>query len=554
MANDGTVWAGLQDNGHMKIDPQTRKQYETIGGDGTFAEVDPANPDIAYEAYVYGEMRSTTDGGKTWRDMFPPITNPRFVNPFEMDATDAKHLVTGGREIVETIYGPDTTGQVEPPLVGDPTPGGLATECCGDKPWTKVFDLGTQQRPGDAAAVASATDPANGMSAIDVHGDAVYAAYCAVCDILNATAPFQSGIATNVGRTLPPQRMTGNGWHIASAQGLPERFITSITIDPADATRKTIYVALGGYSRRWVPPGTLQDKGAQVGEGHLFRSTNGGETFTDISGNLPDVPVISVVLRGRQIIVGTDVGVFATDTKGKLTFAYLTGLPVVPISMVNLKPDDPNLLVAATYGRGIWTYCFTTPMSGTVGGCPIVPRPPVETPPAATGATLSGPFGFELGAEGWTVEQTASTGGLTQWKRSNLFAANASTASFAVSPYAPQSSTTLASPKFTHPGGWLFVDFMLRQNTETNGCGCDVLVVEYSTDGVNWTGAPWALQNGEWTSLTAYEGQSRGYPLFLAEKVAVKAPAGQVQVRFKFISDELVVTEGVYVDDVKIGQ
>ena len=317
MANDGTVWAGLQDNGHMKIDPRRASSSRRTAATALRRGRPRPTRDVAYEEYVYGEMRVTTDGGKTWTDMFPPLTNPRFVNPFEMDPTDAKHLVTGGNEIVETIYGPETTGKTEPPLVGDPTPGGLLTECCGDKPWTQVFDLGTRKQPGDATATPSADDPANGMSAIDVHGDAVYVGYCGVCSILNQSQPFQSGIATNVGGVLPPKRTTSNGWHIAEARGLPERFITSVAIDPADATKKTIYVTLGGYSMRWVPPGTLQDKSSSVGAGHLYRSTDGGETFTDISGNLPDVPATWVTLRGKQLIVGTDVGVFATGDEGR---------------------------------------------------------------------------------------------------------------------------------------------------------------------------------------------------------------------------------------------
>ena len=419
-----------------------------------------------------------------------------------------------------------------------------------------MFDLGTAKRPGDGTATPTVDDPANGMSAIDVHGNAIYAGYCGVCSILNQTQPFQSGIATNVGGVLAPRRMAQDGWHIATAAGLPERFITSIAIDPSDTTKRTILVTLGGYSNRWVPPGTLHDQSGNVRTGHVFKSTDGGETFKDISGNLPDVPATWVTLRGRQIIVGTDLGVFATDTKGKTTYGYLTGLPVVPISTMNLKPDDPNLLVVATYGRGIWTYCFSTPMNGTVGGCPIVPRDPPELPTAQTGTALAGPFGFELDAQGWTVASNAGIGGLTQWKRNNLFAANASTTSFAVAPYGPQSSTTLASPQFTAPGGWLFVDFMLRINSETDDCGCDVLVAEYSTDGVNWGGVPWKWDPvaGEWTSQTAYEGTNhlRSFPTFSAEKVALKVPAGPVQVRFKFISDANLTTEGVYVDDVKV--
>ncbi len=550
MANDGTVWAGLQDNGHMKIDPRTREQFETFGGDGTFAEVDPANPDVAYEAYVYGDMAVTTDGGKTWRDMVPPVTNARFVNPFEMDATDANHLVTGGNEVVETIYGPETTGQTTPPVLGDPTPGGVATECCGDHPWTKVYDLGTYKKPGDSGAAPSTTDPANQVSALDTLGDATYVAYCGLCDILNATTPFNSGIATNVGGDKPAQRMQPDGWHIAGAEGLPERFITAITIDPSDATKKTIYVTLGGYSRRWVPPGALGDQNARVGEGHVFKSTNGGQTFTDVSGNLPDVPATSVTLRGRQLIVGTDVGVFATNPKGTPSYSYLQGLPVVPISTTNLKPDDPNLLVVATYGRGIWTYCFDTPMPGTTGGCPITPRPLPTKPPAATGTTVAGPFAFDLGDEGWTTATSDATG-LTSWKRTH--AGNASAASFGVAPYLHDTTTTLVSPAFQHGGGWAQVEFANKRNTE-GGCGCDVVVVEWSSNGTDWNAASWRwdADANDWSPETAFDGMNFDYPAFTTEKVAFDAPAGQVQVRFRFTSDPILQLEGAYVDDVKV--
>ena len=550
MANDGTVWAGLQDNGHLKIDPATREQFETFGGDGTFAEVDPADENVAYEAYVYGEMSVTTDGGKTWRNMIPPITNPRFVNPFEMDATDASHLVTGGREVVETVYGPETTGQTTPPVLGDPTPDGTATECCGDHPWTKVYDLGTYGHPGDSGATASATDPANQLSALDTLGQSSYVAFCGVCDILNAEAPFKSGVATNVGGDKPAKRMTSDGWHIAAAQGLPERFITGITIDAADATHRTVYVTMGGYSRRWVPPGTIGDGNPNVGEGHVFKSTDGGQTFKDISGNLPDVPATSITLRGRQLIVGTDVGVYASNPKGQPTYAYLNGLPVVPISMTNLKPDDPNLLTVATYGRGIWTFCFSDPFPGTTGGCPITPRPQVPRPTAPTGEALAGPFGFELGAEGWTTTTTDSLG-VTAWN--HFPAGNASAAGFAVAPYGPDTTTTLVSPTMQSPGGWTFVDFANKRNTE-GGCGCDVMVVEWSSNGGPWNAATWRWDAGadDWSLQTAFDGMNADYPAYSSEQAAFNAPAGPLRVRFRFTSDPLVQLEGTYVDDVKV--
>jgi hypothetical protein len=342
IAKDGTVYAGLQDNGHLKITP-TGEQYTIFGGDGTFAEVDPDNSNIAYEATPGADMRVTIDGGTTWRDMPPPITNARFVNPFQMDPTDANHIVTAGRQVAETVWGPNT--------------GLIANE------WQRVFDMGTNQHPGDPNAVAGATDPANVVSALDVHADAAYVGFCGPCTHINQQVPFKRGIATNVGGTLPAKRMSSDGWHFAKAQGLPNRYIMGIAIDSSNP--KTIYVALGGYSVRWIPPGTLQDQNQNVGVGHVFKSTDGGENFIDISGNLPDVPATSIALRGKQLIVGTDVGVFASDVRGGTTYAVLgTGLPVVPISTLQMAPADCNELVAATYGRGIYRFRFGTAIKG----------------------------------------------------------------------------------------------------------------------------------------------------------------------------------------------
>jgi hypothetical protein len=528
IANDGTAWAGLQDNGHMKIAPDGR-QYETFGGDGTFAAVDPANSKIAYEAYTYNDMKVTTDGGQSWRGIDPGLTNTRFVNPFKMDPTNARHLVTAGNEVAETTFGPDT-------------------QTSADKEWSVVYDLGTAQHPGQASATASSTDPANQMSAIDVRGDAVYVGFCGVCDILNATAVFKRGLATNVGGALPPKQMSSDGWHIATAAGLPNRFITSVTVDPKDP--RTVYVALGGYSRRWVPPGSLWDANADVGVGHVFVSHDAGESFTDISGNLPDVPAAWVVIRGTsQVIVGTDTGVYATALTGGTTYAPLTGLPVVPISMLALKPNDPNLLFAATYGRSVWTYQFKKLIGGTTdtgGGT-------VSKPPAPTGVTLAGPYGFETDAQGWTVQSNSANGlNLTQWKRGAPGSTSAT--SFQVTPYTDESTTSFISPQLTSAGGWVYVDFLRKQDSEP---GFDFLNVEWSSDGQVWNAASWLKDPAisDWSDSRTFSGTNEDYPAFTHETAAFQAPAGALQVRFRFASDQLVSSplyQGVWIDDVVV--
>ena len=359
VAKDGTVWYGLQDNGSGKITPAGR-QLMTFGGDGFFVAVDPNNADYAWSETPVAGMRVTTDGGKSWRTADPPVTNAQFSNPFVMDPTDPNHLITAGRQVVETTFGPDTD-QTEP-ILGE----------CIENCWDKVFDLGTQENPGVAPGpdygtpLADDQSPQNSMSAIDLQGDAAYVGYCGVCDVLNKwQLGFKNGIATNVGGDKAPKRMEPDGWHIAKAEGLPNRYITSIAIDPANT--KTIYVTLGGYNNReWVPPGSYLDQNKDLGTGHVFKSTDAGETFTDISGNLPNTSHSWVELHGKQLMVGTDIGAFLSSDTNGTTWAAPPGLPAVPVTTIRNHPGDPRKVVVATFGRGVYSYTF--PASGGTGG------------------------------------------------------------------------------------------------------------------------------------------------------------------------------------------
>ena len=97
------------------------------------------------------------------------------------------------------------------------------------------------------------------------------------------------------------------------------------------------------------------------------------------------------------------------------------------------------------------------------------------------------------------------------------------------------------------------MSFQSRRWSE-GGCGCDVLAVEWSSDGVKWNAAPWRwdVDANDWSGSTAFDGMNRDYPGFSAEKAAFKAPAGPLYVRFRFTSDPLVQYEGTYVDDVSV--
>jgi hypothetical protein len=182
---------------------------------------------------------------------------------------------------------------------------------------------------------------------------AAYVGYCGYCDPLN-NRPFDNGIATNV----------GGSWHTATAAGLPRRYITSVQVDPTDP--RTVYVTLGGYSRRWLPVGALGESTRDVGTGHVFKSTDAGETFTDVSGDLPDVPANFSIVRNGQLVVATDVGVFqSADTAGGGYQLLGSGLPTAPVYSLELQPKasagGPDVLIAATQGRGVYRYAFADP-------------------------------------------------------------------------------------------------------------------------------------------------------------------------------------------------
>jgi hypothetical protein len=200
----------------------------------------------------------------------------------------------------------------------------------------------------------------------------------------------------------------GGTWHFAAAKGLPVRYITSIQMDATDPL--TVYVTLGGYGRRWVPPGMVGEDTSLVGEGHVFKSIDGGETFTNISGNLPDAPANWTVVRNGRLIVATDLGVFISqDTNGGAYSVLGEGLPHSPVFKLRVQPGDENHLIAVTYGRGAWSYRFApapTTEAGTAQS-PITGSVTTGAPaPLTTDANLNRTVGDVLAAT-WEFDTLA---------------------------------------------------------------------------------------------------------------------------------------------------
>ncbi|WP_330475703.1 WD40/YVTN/BNR-like repeat-containing protein [Terrabacter sp. C0L_2] len=314
------VWGGLQDNGVSLLDPANKGvMVSPYGGDGGQQLVDPGNGCRTVGEYVDLTLQMTTNCGvadgsaasdSSIVTIAPADPLPRFIAPFSADQTEPNTWVAGGEYVwTNTKTWASTSGA----------------------DWTKAADTGA----------------GHSITALASRNHVVWAGWCGSC---NPGASFARGLMTNA---------NGSYQQVATTAGVPLRMVTGVTPDPADP--RTSYVLLGGYSRNWVDgPGS-----DLAGSGHLWKVTLTGvtdsngqaaATWTDVSGNLPDIPGDNLLLTSTgRVVMATDLGVVETTMTSLRTGAPQWSRDAIPVTIATqaLEGPDGNLYVA-TYGRGIY--------------------------------------------------------------------------------------------------------------------------------------------------------------------------------------------------------
>jgi len=100
----------------------------------------------------------------------------------------------------------------------------------------------------------------------------------------------------------------------------------------------TVYVTFSGY---------------RFGEddGHVYKSTDAGANWIDISTNLPDIPVNDIERdRYGNLFLGTDIGVLASLDEGTNWEVLGMNMPSVVVTDLNIH-EASEFLFAGTYGR-----------------------------------------------------------------------------------------------------------------------------------------------------------------------------------------------------------
>ena len=138
----------------------------------------------------------------------------------------------------------------------------------------------------------------------------------------------------------------GTSWTDISAS-LPVRWVTRVTIDPDSAN--VCYLTLSGYLEYQY-------------QAHIYRTTNFGQTWTPIGGNLPNIPLNDVIVDAAarpRLYVASDAGVLYSTNMGTTWNVLGAGLPAVPVHDLTLH-SPTRKLVAFTHGRSAWKIDVTT--------------------------------------------------------------------------------------------------------------------------------------------------------------------------------------------------
>lgn len=142
--------------------------------------------------------------------------------------------------------------------------------------------------------------------------------------------------AANLGQIYKTEN-NGATYTNVTTSNLPKRYLTDIEFDPSN--RNTVYLTYSGY-----------------GTPHVFKTTNGGTSWTDLTNNLPDVPANTIQVhpqRPNLLVLGTDIGVFLSENGGQTWQPATNNFPTVQVTAIdfNLKA---NRVYAATHGRGAY--------------------------------------------------------------------------------------------------------------------------------------------------------------------------------------------------------
>ena len=302
------IYGSVQDHGSRRGMVDLSRGRDSIpavafenapGGEGSSHAIDPTDPNTVYSAGFYGTI-SRTDVSTGERVSLVPVPaegepplRGQWVAPFIISPHNPRIIYHGMNILYRSLDRGDNFEAISPDLTYN------ELDRIGDIPYQTIYTI--------------------------------------------SESPFRFGliyVGTDDGRVwMTPDG--GETWNELTGT-LPERkFISRMVASAFD--EGTVYMTQNG-------------KRDDDFAAYVWKSTDYGQTWEDISANIPLGPV-NVIREDpnnpRVLYVGTDIGVYVSVSGGEYWETLSAGLPSTFVSDMQIHPRD-QIAVISTHGRGMW--------------------------------------------------------------------------------------------------------------------------------------------------------------------------------------------------------
>jgi len=303
------VYGSMQDHGSFRsVVTRTDDGFAAVewerapGGEGSTHAIDPRDPSLVYSAGFYGHISRTEisiSGQQSSKSIFPTqeqgleILRGQWLAPIVLSPNHPDTVYLGLQYLYRSRFQGDVWERISPNMSYN------IKEELGDIPYQTIFSI--SESPQNSSLIYCGTDDGK------VH------------------------VTKDGGKT----------WK-EIMKGLPYRkWVSRIAASRYD--QGTVYMTQNGKRDDDFTP-------------YIWKSTDFGETWQSISGNIKLGPVNVIVedpVNRNILYVGTDVGVYVTKDGGKKWDVLGGNLPTVYVQDLVIHPRD-NVIVIATHGRGMW--------------------------------------------------------------------------------------------------------------------------------------------------------------------------------------------------------
>lgn len=293
-------WCGVQDNGTTNGNSSNINSWPRVyGGDGFQSYVDPITNNVIYAETQWGGIVFSDDGGFNFYD----CTNG--INVSDQTNWDMPYIISSFDHTI--LY--SGTNQVYK-MLGAPY--GTWSSISGD------LTDGLDNNLNDLHTITTISESP-----------------------LNPNIIYAGTADANVWNTLNG----GNTWNNVTGS-LPVRYVTCVCASPN--LTNNIYVTHSGY---------------RDGDNfsHIHKSINSGNSWIDISGDLPSFAINNVLvsnLNENIIFIASDAGVYYTTDGGVIWLRLGNNMPMMPVFEIEFNTAHTKI-IASTFARSVQTIDIT---------------------------------------------------------------------------------------------------------------------------------------------------------------------------------------------------